>query len=169
MSRATRHHPGLLSGALLDESSFSVFSDVWRASTISDQGYADPLTPGLSPQRGRGWTAPAFSSAGVGRAFARRRVMDAQGAQPAPARRRVRGSGAGPCSFGAHNWAVKALHTDHRAQTPGGWFRPTIRIAEKIQIISSQAPKPFCGRWTARPGLPVRQISCQALKQAYEQ
>jgi hypothetical protein len=38
-----------------------------------------------------GWLAAAFSPAGAGRAFARRRVMDAQGAQPAMARRRVRG------------------------------------------------------------------------------
>jgi hypothetical protein len=34
---------------------------------------------------------PAFSPAGAGRAYARRRVIDAQGAQPATARRRVRG------------------------------------------------------------------------------
>jgi hypothetical protein len=46
----------------------------------------------FSPPWGRGWTAPAFSPAGAGRAFARRRAMDAQGALPATARRRVRGS-----------------------------------------------------------------------------
>jgi hypothetical protein len=43
---------------------------------------------------GEGVPQPAFSPAGAGQAFARRRVMDAQGAQPAAARRRVRGHSA---------------------------------------------------------------------------
>jgi hypothetical protein len=62
-----------------------------------------------SPPWGRGWTAPAFSSAGAGRAFARQRVMDAQGAQPATARRRVRGSRACACSFAFHNSPLNSL------------------------------------------------------------
>jgi hypothetical protein len=50
-----------------------------------------PRRVGLPSPKGRGWPATALSPAGAGRAFARRRVMDAQGAQPATARRRVRG------------------------------------------------------------------------------
>jgi tetratricopeptide (TPR) repeat protein len=59
-----------------------------------------PLKPGASPLPlgGEGGPPPALSSAGTGRAFARRRVMDAQRAQPATARRRVRGS---PARFAA--------------------------------------------------------------------
>ena len=58
-----------------------------RPRLVPLKGEASPL-----PLGGKGGPAPAFSSAGAGRAFARRRVMDAQGAQPAKARRRVRGS-----------------------------------------------------------------------------
>jgi hypothetical protein len=65
-----------------------------------------------SPPRGRG-TAPAFSSAEAGRAFARRRVMDAQGAKPATARRRVRVSPVCARPFAAHHALVKAFGNDH--------------------------------------------------------
>jgi hypothetical protein len=48
-------------------------------------GRSDPRNRGECPAR-------AFPPAAVGQAFARRRVMDAQCAQPATARRRVRGN-----------------------------------------------------------------------------
>jgi len=55
VSRATQRKPGLLSVALFDEFSFSVFSAVRRPSTISHQAYADLLTPTpLSPKGARG-------------------------------------------------------------------------------------------------------------------
>jgi hypothetical protein len=56
---------------------------------------------------GKGWSASAFSSAGEGRAFARRRVMDAQGAQPAMARKRVRGLPACAPQFAPNNSRVR--------------------------------------------------------------
>ena len=51
---------------------------------------SDQLSP--LPLGGEGAPPPTVSSAGAGRAFARRRVMDVQGKQAATARRRVRGS-----------------------------------------------------------------------------
>jgi hypothetical protein len=46
---------------------------------------------GRPPSPKEGGPLPAPSPAGAGRAFARRRVVDAQDGQPATARRRVRG------------------------------------------------------------------------------
>jgi hypothetical protein len=58
----------------------------------------------------------------------------------------VRGSRACPGSFAVHHSPANALGNGHRAQTPAGSFRPQIRIAENIRIISSQALKPVCER-----------------------
>ena len=58
---------------------------------------------------GRGWPATAFSSAGAGRAFARRRATDAPGAQPATARRRVRGCAGGLAHLHGVNRAFTAI------------------------------------------------------------
>jgi hypothetical protein len=58
--------------------------------------------------RGEGGLRPASSLAGAGRAFARRRVMDAQGAQLATARRRVRGQ------FRGDKRSHNGCHSDSR-------------------------------------------------------
>ena len=68
---------------------------------------------GPLPFGGEGGPPPAFSSAGAGRAFARRRVMDAQGAQPASARRRVRGSRASAPSSRAYISPLEASGDSH--------------------------------------------------------
>jgi hypothetical protein len=77
--------------------------------------FGNAETPGPLPLGGEGGPPPAFSLAGAGRTFARRRVVDVQGKQPATARRRVRGSRACARPYAAHSSPVKAFGNDHAA------------------------------------------------------